>query len=351
MGLMDWGKAQFLDILEWLDDSNDVMAWRFPMRGQEIQNGGKLVVRESQVAVFVNEGQFADVFGPGTHNLTTQNLPILATLKGWKYGFESPFKSDVYFLNTKLFNDLGWGTPNPIMMRDQDFGVLRIRAFGIYSIRVQDPKSFLKNVVGTNGTFTTADIQEQLRKSLVSRFTDALGEAKVPALDLAAKYDELSDLLRQKMDPEFQTMGLECAKLFIENISLPEEVEAMMDKRTSVGMMAPVMGAYTQMQVADSLPLAAQNPGGIAGMGMGVGLGFGMGNMMGNQMGQAMGQMGQQPFPAGSAPAAPPAPASPAKTLKEELTDLKDLFDSQLITQAEFDTQRGAIMKKHGMGQ
>ena len=352
MGLMDWGKAQFLDILEWLDDSNDVMAWRFPMRGQEIQNGGKLVVRESQTAVFVNEGQFADAFNPGTHTLNTQNLPILATLKGWKYGFESPFKSDVYFLNTKLFNDLGWGTPNPIMMRDQDFGVLRIRAFGIYSIRVVDAKSFLKNVVGTNGVYTIADIQDQLRKSLVSRFTDALGEAKIPALDLAAKYDELSDLLRQKMDPEFQTMGLECSKLFIENISLPEEVEAMMDKRTQVGLMAPVMGAYTQMQVADSLPLAAQNPGGMAGMGMGLGLGVGMGNMMGQQMGGAMGQMAQAPFPAGSAPAGAPAmPAAPAKSLKEELTELKDLFDSQLISQQEFDAQRGAIMRKHGMGQ
>ena len=191
-----------------------------------------------------------------------------------------------------------------------------------------------------------ADIQEQLRKSIISKVTDALGEAKVPALDLAAKYDEISDLLRQKMDPEFQTMGLECSKFFIENISLPEEVEAMMDKRTSVGMMAPVMGAYTQMQVADSMPLAAQNPGGMAGMGMGLGMGVGMGNMMGQQMGAGMGQMAQQPYPAGNAPA---APAASAKSLKEELTDLKDLFDSQLITQAEFDTQRGAIMKKHGM--
>ncbi len=350
MGLLDWGKAQFLDVVEWLDDSNDTMAWRFPFRGQEIQNGGKLVVRESQTAVFVNEGQFADAFGPGTHTLNTQNLPILATLKGWKFGFESPFKSDVYFLNTKLFNDLGWGTPNPIMMRDADFGVLRIRAFGIYSIRVVDPKSFLKNVVGTNGVFTVADIQEQLRKSLVSRFTDALGEAKVPALDLAAKYDELSDLLRQKMDPEFQTMGLECSKLFIENISLPEEVEAMMDKRTSVGMMAPVMGAYTQMQVADSMPLAAQNPGGVAGLGMGLGMGMGMGNMMGAQMGASMGQMQAQPYPAGMGAPAPAAPAAPAKSLKDELTELKDLFDSQLISQTEFDAQRAAIMRKHGMG-
>ena len=346
MGLMDWGKAQFLDILEWLDDSSDTLAWRFPMRGQEIQNGGKLVVRESQEAVFVNEGQLADVFKPGTHTLTTQNLPILATLKGWKYGFESPFKSDVYFISTKLYNDLKWGTSNPIMMRDADFGMLRIRAFGIYSIKVVDSGTFLKQLVGTNGVYTVPDISEQLRKTIMSRFTDALGEAKIPALDLAAKYDELSEFVKQKLNDEFKTMGLELSKFFVENISLPEEVEAMMDKRTSVGMMAPVMGAYTQMQVADSIPLAAQNPGGVAGLGMGMGVGFGMGNMMGQQMAGAQQQMGQQPFPAGAAA----SPAAPTKSLKEELTDLKELFDGQLITQAEYDAQRSVIMKKHGMG-
>ena len=346
MGLMDWGKAQFLDILEWLDDSTDTLAWRFPMRGQEIQNGGQLVVRESQEAVFVNEGQLADVFKPGTHTLTTQNLPVLADLKGWKYGFESPFKSDVYFISTKLYNDLKWGTSNPIMMRDADFGMLRIRAFGIYSIKVVDSGTFLKQLVGTNGVYTVPDISEQLRKTIMSRFTDTLGEAKIPALDLAAKYDELSDLVKQKLQEEFKTMGLELSKFFVENISLPEEVEAMMDKRTGVGMMAPVMGAYTQMQVADAIPLAAQNPGGVAGMGMGVGLGFGMGNMMGQQMTGAAQQMGQQTFSAGTA-----APASaPEKSLKDELTDLKELVDGQLITQTEYDAQRAVIMKKHGMG-
>jgi len=346
MGLMDWGKAQFLDILEWLDDSTDTLAWRFPMRGQEIQNGGQLVVRESQEAVFVNEGQMADVFKPGTHRLTTQNLPILATLKGWKYGFESPFKSDVYFISTKLYNDLKWGTSNPIMMRDADFGMLRIRAFGIYSIKVVDSATFLRQLVGTNGVYTVPDISEQLRKTIMSRFTDALGEAKIPALDLAAKYDEISDFVKQKLQEEFKTMGLELSKFFVENISLPEEVEAMMDKRTGVGMMAPVMGAYTQMQVADSIPLAAQNQGGVAGLGMGMGVGFGMGNMMGQQMAGAQQQMGQQGFPAGNAPAA----AAPSKSLKEELTELKELFDGQLISQGEYDAQRAVIMKKHGMG-
>jgi len=270
-------------------------------------------------------------------------------LKGWKYGFESPFKSDVYFISTKLYNDLKWGTSNPIMMRDADFGMLRIRAFGIYSIKVVDAGTFLKQLVGTNGVYTVPDISEQLRKTIMSRFTDALGEAKIPALDLAAKYDELSEFVKQKLQEEFKTMGLELSKFFVENISLPEEVEAMMDKRTGVGMMAPVMGAYTQMQVADAIPLAAQNPSGIAGMGMGVGLGFGMGNVMGQQMTGAAQQMGQQPFPGGNA-AAPAAPAAPAKSLKEELTDLKELFDGQLINQAEFDASRAVIMKKHGMG-
>jgi membrane protease subunit (stomatin/prohibitin family) len=347
MALMDWGKAQFIEIIEWLDDSNDTLAWRFPVRGQEIKNSAKLVVRESQEAVFVNEGQLADVFKPGTHTLSTQNLPVLATLKGWKYGFESPFKAETYFTSTRLYNDLKWGTSNPIMMRDADFGMLRIRAFGIYSLKVADSGTFLKQLVGTNGVYTLGDITEQLRKTIMSRFTDVLGEARIPALDLAAKYDELSDLVKQKLQEEFRTMGLELSKFFVENISLPEEVEAMMDKRTGVGMMAPVMGAYTQMQVADAIPLAAQNPGGIAGMGMGVGLGFGMGNMMGQQMAGAQQQLGQ-PSPAGSAPV--PVPAAPAKSLKEELTELKDLFDSQLINQAEYDAQRGAIMKNHGMG-
>jgi membrane protease subunit (stomatin/prohibitin family) len=344
MALMDWGKAQFIEIIEWLDDSNDTLAWRFPVRGQEIKNSAKLVVRESQEAVFINEGQLADVFKPGTHTLSTQNMPVLADLKGWKYGFASPFKAETYFTSTRLYNDLKWGTSNPIMMRDADFGMLRIRAFGIYSLKVADSGTFLKQLVGTNGVYTLGDITEQLRKTIMSRFTDVLGEARIPALDLAAKYDELSDLVKQKLQEEFRTMGLELSKFFVENISLPEEVEAMMDKRTGVGMMAPVMGAYTQMQVADAIPLAAQNPGGVAGMGMGVGLGFGMGNMMGQQMAGAQQQMGQQVAPSGNVP----APA--AKSLKEELTELKDLFDSQLINQAEYDAQRGAIMKSHAMG-
>ncbi len=346
----DWGKAQFLDVVQWLDDSNDILAWRFPFRGQEIQNGGKLIVRPSQAAVFMDEGRFADVFvQPNTYTLNTQNLPILATLKGWKFGFESPIKSDVVYVNTKLFNDLGWGTPNPVMMRDPDFGMVRIKAHGIYSIQVpEDPeaiKTFIKQLVGTNGQYTIDDCQNQLRKTISSKLADTLTELKLGALDLNAKLDEVGDAVREKLQAEFLTMGVKLAKLVVEPFTLPEEVEAMMDKRTSVGMMAPVMGAYTQMQVADSMPIAAANEGGIAGLGMGAGLGFGMGGMMAGQMAQAA-QGYQQPL----GQAAPAPAAAPAKSIKEELTDLKELFDSQLISQAEFDAQRAAIMKKHGMG-
>ena len=348
----DWGKAQFLDVVQWLDDSNDIMAWRFPFRGQEIQNGGRLIVRPSQAAVFMDEGKVADVFvEPNTYTLNTQNLPVLATLKGWKFGFESPIKSDVVYVNTKLFNDLGWGTPNPVMMRDPDFGMVRIKAHGIYSIQVpEDPeaiKMFIKQLVGTNGQYTIQDCQDQLRKTISSKLADTLAELKMGALDLNMKIDEVGDAVKEKLQAEFLTMGVKLAKLVVEPFTLPEEVEAMMDKRTSVGMMAPVMGAYTQMQVADSMPIAAANEGGIAGLGMGAGLGFGMGGMMAGQMAQAN-QGFQQPMGMGAPQAA--AAAAPAKYIKEELPELKDLFDSQLINQAEFDAQRAAIMKKHGMG-
>ncbi len=349
----DWGKAQFLDVVQWMDASQDTMAWRFDFRGQEIQNGGKLIVRESQAAAFLNEGKFADIFAePDTYTLNTQNLPILATLKGWKFGFESPFKSDIVFVNLKLFNDLGWGTPNPIIMRDPDFGMIRVRAHGIYSIQVPKDKdaiaTFIRQMVGTNGVYTVDECQEQLRKTISSKLADTLAEMKMGILDVNAKIDEVGDLVKQKLQAEFLTYGVSLAKLVVQPFTLPEEVEAMMDKRTSVGMMAPVMGAYTQLQVADSIHIAAGNEGGVAGLGMGAGLGFGMGGMMAGQMAQSNMGMGQQQMPMGAAPAA--APAAPAKSLKEELTELKDLFDSQLLSQAEFETQRANIMKKHGMG-
>src|SRR5947209_4184684 len=284
--------AQFIEVIEWLDDSSDTMLYRFPVRGQEIKNGAQLIVRESQSAVFVHEGQIADVFGPGRYTVDGGNTPILSKLGAWKYGFNSPFKAEVYFVNTKQFTDMKWGTSNPIMMRDQDFGMVRLRAFGIYSIRVADPRAFIKEVAGTNSRFETEDIEGQLKRTLVSCFTDALGESKIPALDLASNYNELSQVARARISNEFMTFGIEMTKFFIENISLPPEVEAAMDRRTSMGVLGDAQ-RYTQFQAADAMRAAAENPSGGAGTGAGLGAGFAIGNAMANAMAGAMSQQHQ----------------------------------------------------------
>src|SRR3954454_9687249 len=247
----DEAMHQFIEVIEWLDNTGDTMLYRFPVQGQEIKNGAQLIVRESQAAVFVHEGQVADVFGPGRYSIEGGNTPILSKLGAWKYGFNSPIKSEVYFVSTKQFTDLKWGTSNPVMMRDADFGMVRLRAFGIYSMRVGDPRAFIKEVAGTNGHFETEDIEGQLKRTLVSGFTDALGESKIAALDLASNYDELSQFARNKMGEEFKSYGLELTKFFVENISLPPEVEAAMDKRTSMGVIGDV-GRYAQFQAADA---------------------------------------------------------------------------------------------------
>jgi membrane protease subunit (stomatin/prohibitin family) len=293
MGIFDAMKAQFIEVIEWLDESNNTMMYRFPVRQQEIKNGAQLIVRESQSAVFVFEGQIADVFPPGRYTINGGNTPVLTKLGAWKYGFNSPFKAEVYFANTKQFTDLKWGTMNPIMMRDADFGMVRLRAFGIYSIRVADPRTFIKEIAGTNGHFETEDIEGQLKRTLVSSFTDALGESKIPALDLASNYDELGKFARTKLNDEFKTYGLELTKFFVENISLPPEVEAAMDKRTSMGVIGDV-GRYAQFQAADAMRDAANNPSGGAGIGAGLGAGFAIGNQMAGQMSNAMNQPQQQ---------------------------------------------------------
>jgi membrane protease subunit (stomatin/prohibitin family) len=293
MGIFDAIRSQFIEVIEWLDDSGNTMLYRFPVNNQEIKNGAKLTVRESQVAVFVFQGQIADVFPPGLHTIDGGNTPVLSKLGAWKYGFNSPFKAEVYFVNTKQFTDLKWGTMNPIMMRDADFGMVRLRAFGIYSMRVTDPRAFIKEAAGTNGRFETEDIEGQLKRTLVSGFTDALGESKIAALDLASNYDELSTFARTKLNEEFKSFGLELTKFFVENISLPPEVEAAMDKRTSMGVIGDV-NRYAQFQAADAMRDAANNPSGGAGTGAGLGAGFAMGNMMVGQMANAMNQPQQQ---------------------------------------------------------
>src|SRR5712671_5299454 len=293
MGILDRlsPSAQFIEVVEWLDDSSNTMLYRFPVHDQEIKNGAQLIVRESQAAVFVHEGQIADVFGPGRFAIEGGNTPILSKLGAWKTGFNSPIKSEVYFVNTKQFTDLKWGTPNPVMMRDADFGMVRLRAFGIYSIRVADARSFIKEIAGTNSRFITEDIEGQLKRTLVGGFSDSLAEAKIAALDLASNYDELSKFVRTKLNDDFKAFGLELTKFVIENISLPQEVEAAMDRRTSMGVIGDV-GRYTQFQAADALRDAAQNPSGGAGLGAGLGAGFAVGNMMAGSMTEAMKQQG-----------------------------------------------------------
>lgn len=298
-------KGEVIDIVEWLDDTHDTLVYRFERHNNEIKNEAKLVVREGQAAVFVNEGQLADVFmKAGTFTLTTQNLPILSTLKGWKYGFNSPFKAEVYFVNTRRFTNLKWGLKNPLMMRDPEFGVVRLRAFGTYGLCVADPGRLLKELVSTNPTFSTDDIKDQIRNIIVSRFADILGESKIPVLDLAANYNELGDFILKQIQPEMLEFGLKVTNMMVENISLPPKVEETLDKRTNMGIVGD-LSAYTQYQAAESMEAAAKNPSGQASAGIGMGMGF----AMANQMAQSMNPSPQQQAGSSNGPStAPPLP-------------------------------------------
>jgi len=295
MGIWDKLKGELIDIIEWLDDTRDTMVWRYPRYDNEIKMGAKLIVREGQAAAFVNEGALADVFlQPGTYTLTTQNLPILGKLKGWKYGFESPFKSEVYFVSTRVFTDRKWGTKNPIMLRDPEFGPTRLRAFGSFAIKAGDVPLLLRNVVGTDARFTIDEIGEQLRNLLVARFADVLGESKIAALDLAANQDDLGQLMLQRLQPDFDVFGLKLVNLVVENISLPPEVEQALDQRTKMGVIGDLQ-RYTQFQTANAIGDAAKNPGGLAGAGAGMAVGFGMANQMGQAMAGGAGGAGSPP--------------------------------------------------------
>ncbi len=281
MGLLNFVKSQFIEVIEWTDMSTTTMVYCFPVQNKEIKMGAQLTVRESQVAVFVNEGQIADVFTPGRYQLSTENMPVLTKLKSWKYGFNSPFKAEVYFINTKQFTDQKWGTSNPVMMRDKEFGIIRLRAFGIFSFKVSDAVVFLKEVFGTNQTFDTESIVGQLKRSVVSGISDILGETDIAAIDLARYYDELSEQSIVKLQPRFEAFGLQLVSFFIENISLPEEVEKVVDKKTSMGVLGNLQ-QYAQYQTAEAIRDAAQNEGGgLAGAGAGIGAGAAIGSIMG----------------------------------------------------------------------
>jgi len=296
MGLFDKLSNEFIDIIEWVDASSDTIVWKFPRYHNEIKMNSKLTVRESQWAVFMNEGVIADVFLPGMYTLSTQNMPILSTLKGWKYGFNSPFKADVFFVSMRQFTDQKWGTRNPVMLRDAEFGPVRLRAFGSFAFRVKDPGLFIKEVAATNPEFSVEGINEQLRNLAVSRGMDSIAEAKIPILDLAANYDEVSTRITEKIKPEFGELGLDLTKFLIENISLPPEVETALDKRSSMGIVGN-LGAYTQFQAANAMEQAASNTGGgLAGAGIGAGLGIAIGNQAANAN-TVQGNDGPPPLP------------------------------------------------------
>jgi len=287
-------KGELIDIIEWIDQTNDTLVYRFERYGNEIKNGAKLIVRESQVGVFINEGELADVFPPGTYTLETQNLPILSTLKGWKYGFKSPFKAEVYFVSTRLFKAMKWGTPNVFYVRDQDFGRVSLRAFGTYTFKVTDAAKFIKNVSGTDGEFSTEEVTEELRSLIVTRFIDAVGESKLSLLDFAQNYKDLSEFCEKKLKEEYVDYGLDIAKFLINSINLPEELQKKLDMGTGMNMIGD-MNKYQQMKMADSMEKAAENQGGAGGGGMENMFGMAMMNQMMNQNMNQNKQNYQQP--------------------------------------------------------
>jgi len=303
MGIFDKIKEklshEFIDIVEWLDYTDDTIAFRFERYQNEIKNGAKLIVREGQAAVFVNEGQLADVFEPGTYDLTTKNLPILATLQGWKYGFDSPFKAEVYFVNTHLFTDEKWGTKNPVTLSDERFGLVEIRAYGTYAFRIDDPGHFIVNIVGTDSHFTNFEINEHLKSLIATRFTDTVGEANLPIEMYAANTSELSETCREVMGPEFMTVGISLEKFYIENVSMPEDLKKEIFEYSRIDKLD--MDKLTKFKTAKAIEAAAKNEGGTAGAGMGMGMGFVLAQQMGGLMSPQM----------GGAPAAQPAAAIP----------------------------------------
>lgn len=302
MSIFDFLSGQFIDVIHWTDDTRDTMVWRFERHGHEIKYGAKLTVREGQTAVFIHEGQLADVFTPGLYMLETNNMPIMTSLQHWSHGFQSPFKSEIYFVSTNRFTDLKWGTKNPIMLRDPEFGPTRIRAYGTYTVKVKDAGRFMTEIVGTDGEFTTDEVTSQIRNIIVQEFSRVIGGSGIPVLDMAGNTHDLGQIMAERISTTIDQYGLELPELYIENISLPPAVEAALDKRTSMGVVGD-LNKYTQFSAAEAMTAAASNPGGgEAAAGMGLGMGMAMANQMANAM---------NPGPWGAAQAQPQAAAVP----------------------------------------
>src|SRR5215510_14542314 len=316
MGLMDFIKGQLIEIIEWNEDARDVLSWRFPDEDKEIKNGAQLVVRESQVAQFVYLGQFGDTFGPGTHTLTTANIPILSSLKGWKYGFESPFKADIYYVSARLFTGNRWGTANPVMMRDQDFGIVRLRAFGSYDFRIIDPKLFLREIAGTDNEFRMEEFSDAMRSRIVSVFSDALASSKIPALDVAMRYSELGDALLPIINPALQgKYGIEMTSFIVENISVPPEVEQAIDKRSSMAAVGN-LNDYVKYQMARGL----EHGGGAGSFASEMAVGWAMAQQMTQQQGGLLSQTTPAAAPPTAPAGIPPIPTAAASGLPELLS-------------------------------
>ena len=344
MALMDFIRKQFIDIIQWTEDDQGTLAWRFPMADMEIQNGGSLTVRESQMAVFVNEGKVADVFGPGTYKLTTQTLPVLTYLKNWDKLFESPFKSDVYFFSTRQQIDQKWGTPQPITIRDADFGAVRLRAFGNFNFRVADPKLFHTEISGTRERYTTQELDGQLRGLVLQNISNAIAGSGIAFLDLAANQLMFAQALVAQLTPEFAKIGLKLEGMTVQNVSLPEELQKIMDQKIGMGMVGNDMGKFMQYQTAQAIPKFAEGAGSGGGSGI-------AGDAMGLGAGMALGQVLAQNLQQGMKPAAASATPEAAATVKADdviamLEKLGELKGKGILTQEEFDAKKAELLKK-----
>ena len=345
MALMDFIKKQFIDIIQWTESGDGTLAWRFPMADMEIQNGGSLTVRESQIALFVNEGKVADVFGPGMYKLTTQTLPVLTYLKNWDKLFESPFKSDVYFFSTRQQIDQKWGTPQPITIRDKDFGAVRLRAFGNYSYRIADPKLFYNEISGTRDIYSVTDLDGQLRGIVLQNISNAIASSGVPFLDLAANQISFAQALAAQLVPEFEKIGIKLENITVQNVSLPEELQKILDQKIGMGMVGNDMGKFMQYQTAQAIPKFAEHSGGgIAGDAMGLGAGVALGQVMAQNLQQGL--HSPSPAPAAVDPGAVAAAAVKPDDVIALLEKLGDLKAKGILTTEEFDAKKAELLKK-----
>lgn len=330
MGLFDFVSNEFIEVIDWVENDQNVVVHKFPDKGNNIKMGAQLTVREAQIAIFVNEGKIADIFGPGRHELTTENMPIMTTLRGWKYGLKSPFKVDIYFVSTKQFSNLKWGTPNPVMVRDPEFKQVRIKAFGTYFIRIKDASLFFKEFAGTAPELNIGEVEEKLRDIVSPKFAESLAEANVAVLDLVSKYTEIGDIIKPFLQTDLEPFGIELTKFQITSTTLPPEVEAFYDKMTTMNMIGD-MGKFTQFQTATSIEKAAENEGGGAGAGVGIGAGFAMGNLMNQNMNQQNNQTNL---------------SSSKEDIMKMLKDLGDLKTAGILTEEEFNAKKKELLAK-----